>query len=453
VDAVWDERIKEGSSMFFLNRLCLGPALILTCVLVALCACCPRAQARILRVSPDGNGSGGESWATAYPLISTAIASATSGDTIWVRQGSYDDNVLIEKRLTLLGGFEGDEGDELVSQRNPSLYITTIDAVGRELAPIICGVSSEIDGFVVKGARNRPGLALYESSIQIRNCVITNNQAWSSGGGCLITNAKVDFCNCSIASNTANSSGGGVSSNNSSVSFSNCTITSNIATGGSGGGIGTRDGSTLIMWNCVIHDNVATSVGIPYIGGGITNSHSKLLLNNCIFYRNGNQYTHGSDIATGGEGSETIISNCTFISKKEGVAWSEIPPILKNCILWGNNEIFFDFGPSIGYPPSAKQPDISYSCIQGGYPGLGNISDDPLLRNAAAGDFRLLPESPCIDTAGTSGPSDDLNGNPRPVDIASIGREVTDTYDMGAYEFQVDELPKPASVRDWGLFE
>ncbi|NUN96028.1 MAG: hypothetical protein HUU16_07620, partial [Candidatus Omnitrophica bacterium] len=53
----------------------------------------------------------------------------------------------------------------------------------------------------------------------------------------------------------------------------------------------------------------------------------------------------------------------------------------------------------------------------------------------------LQPESPCIDTAGTSGPSDDLDGNPRPADVAGLGRDGTgDEYDMGAYEFQ---LPPP----------
>jgi hypothetical protein len=413
-------------------------------------ACCPRAQARIIRVSPDGNGSGGESWATAYPLISTAIASATSGDSIWVRQGSYDDNVLIEKRLTLLGGFEGDEGDEQVSQRNPSIYITTIDAVWRELAPIICGVSSEIDGFIVKRARNRPGLALYESSIQIRNCIITNNQAWSSGGGCLITNARVDFFNCSITSNTANSTGGGVYCDNSSISFNKCNISLNVATGGGGGGISCGNDSTLSMSYCVINNNVALP-GFP-IGGGVqVASNSKGLLKNCLLFGNGNQWTLGSEVASGG-GSETTLLNCTIVTRGGGVAWRMNPPILSNCILWGNDQIPFDYGPSIGYPPSAEQPDISYSCIQGGYNGLGNISDDPLFRDPSTGDYRLLPESPCIDTAGTSGPSDDLNGNPRPVDIAGIGREVTGTYDMGAYEFQVDELPKPSEVGEWMLY-
>lgn len=34
----------------------------------------------------------------------------------------------------------------------------------------------------------------------------------------------------------------------------------------------------------------------------------------------------------------------------------------------------------------------------------------------------------------------------------NIGREVTDTYDMGAYEFQLDELPQPAGVREWMLY-
>ena len=67
---------------------------------------------------------------------------------------------------------------------------------------------------------------------------------------------------------------------------------------------------------------------------------------------------------------------------------------MTNCILWENKtqEIFNEDENSV--------PTVSYSCIQGGYEGTGNIDADPLFVNAPA-DLRLSAESPCID-AGTS---------------------------------------------------
>jgi PKD repeat protein len=70
---------------------------------------------------------------------------------------------------------------------------------------------------------------------------------------------------------------------------------------------------------------------------------------------------------------------------------------------------------------------VSYCDIQGGYPGTGNFSHDPLFLNPAAGDFRIRSSSPLVDTGTTV---DD------PVlDIRDLARPQGTDYDIGIYEF------------------
>ena len=70
---------------------------------------------------------------------------------------------------------------------------------------------------------------------------------------------------------------------------------------------------------------------------------------------------------------------------------------------------------------------ISFSIIEGGYEGEGNIDISPLFSDAENDDYSLQSESPCIDT-GTA----DLDGDG--ID------DIIDYYglapDMGAYEYE-----------------
>jgi len=62
---------------------------------------------------------------------------------------------------------------------------------------------------------------------------------------------------------------------------------------------------------------------------------------------------------------------------------------MNNCILWNNaeDEILSQFG----------TPELSYSDIEGGWEGEGNIDVDPLFVSRLGFDFLLHPQSPCID--------------------------------------------------------
>jgi hypothetical protein len=162
-----------------------------------------------------------------------------------------------------------------------------------------------------------------------------------------------------------------------------------------------EQGSNLIITNCVYTDNSAR------IGGGMSNYKSSPRVISCTFSGNSADYGGGMDNYVG--------SN----------------PTVSNCILWGNtatsagNDILDQF----------SSPVISYSDIGGGYPGMGNIDSNPLFVDSVAGDFRISPGSPCVDTGDNSAPSlpsTDILDNPRIVDgdCNSVA-----TVDMGAYEF------------------
>ncbi|MCK5566015.1 MAG: hypothetical protein KAJ07_12280 [Planctomycetes bacterium] len=67
----------------------------------------------------------------------------------------------------------------------------------------------------------------------------------------------------------------------------------------------------------------------------------------------------------------------------------------------------------------------------------GNIDADPLFVNAGNGDYRLAPNSPCIDFGYSNNDytgQTDVDGNSHVIDIAGIGDGVVDV-DMGAYEY------------------
>jgi len=97
-----------------------------------------------------------------------------------------------------------------------------------------------------------------------------------------------------------------------------------------------------------------------------------------------------------------------------------------NCIVWGNSSGIYD---------ESTPATVTYSIVQGGYSGVGNLNADPLFVNqpdytsapTTNGDLRLNPGSPAIDAGTASGaPSIDLDGKPRPIGNG---------FDMGAFEF------------------
>ncbi|MBD3235435.1 MAG: hypothetical protein GF330_01880 [Candidatus Eisenbacteria bacterium] len=105
------------------------------------------------------------------------------------------------------------------------------------------------------------------------------------------------------------------------------------------------------------------------------------------------------------------------------------------CILWSNPSAYF-LG---GQIREGKFYYVTYSDIEDGHAGDGNLDADPLFVDQGAHPFALRAESPCVEagrpeTAGLGLPAEDLVGTPR------IWLE---RIDIGAYEWAL-----PAAVRD-----
>ena len=186
-----------------------------------------------------------------------------------------------------------------------------------------------------------------------------------------------------ITGGNAQNGGGIYCGNQSAPKITNCIITNNSAISG-GGGIYIENGSNPVLTNCIIVNNSASTAG-----GGMYNLNSNPTLTNCTFSGNSTDYFGG------------------------GICFSSGNPIMTNCILWSDmpDEIIVFSG----------TPVVTYSDVQVGFVGEGNIDADPLFEDSDNGDYHLKSQagrwdfysqswlidditSPCIDAGDPSIP-------------------------------------------------
>lgn len=235
----------------------------------------------------------------------------------------------------------------------------------------------------------------------LTRCVLSNNSSQAGGGSWNST-----LSDCSLNGNTALAYGGGAAFG----TLVDCKLTGNsvnMTNSGcgpvSGGG---AYGATLD--NCVISGN-QVSGNISTYGGGVSGG----VLNNCLL--------SGNSCWTGGSGAyDATLNNCTVVNN------SDHQPLFGggayNCTV--NNSILRYNG--VNYAGSS----LNYCCTTPLPGGTGNIAADPLFVNRTGGDYRLQPNSPCINSGNNAFAANnnlDLDANPR-----VVGRAV----DIGTYEYQ-----------------
>ena len=293
--------------------------------------------------------------------IQAAIDASSYGDTVQVAAGMYVENITLKNGVELIGA--GAENTIIDGNSNGSVVYSNN-----------CDSNTILDGFTITNGKkfDGGGICCKDSSPTIRNNIIIGNFAPLHGD--------------------ISGFGGGIYCVDSSSVITGNVICNNSAKG-RGGGICAID-STLGLSDNLIAENEALSVwGIfsyPGTGGGISCELSSIEMTN-----------------------NTITSNCAYDlflpeapGEGGGIDCGTSTLTLVNTILWNNS------------PDEINNRNsniaITYSEIEGGWAGEGNIDVEPLFADVDANDFHLQSEagrwdpntqswvtdsntSPCID--------------------------------------------------------
>lgn len=275
------------------------------------------------------------------------------------------------------------------------------------------------------------GVYVVNSTVQFDNCRFQRN-AGSYGGGAFVAGGDVQFIDCLFEGNGAYSGGGAFGT----ARFEGCRFLSNVGSNRGGGAL-----SRASQFNrCIFSGNVARGGDYDVSGGGLRSWFGGTTVRDSLFI--GNIASADYSPAYGGgmaADDGNIIRGCAFIGNTAGtngggISFSSPDASMANCILWANNN-----GSNQIYGPAP----VTWSAIQNGYPGEGNIDADPRFVDPANGDYRLGDGSPCIDAGNNSlvPPESefDLDGNPRFVNdlgMPDMGEGPAPLIDMGCYEFQ-----------------
>lgn len=327
-----------------------------------------------------------------YATIQAGIDASVDGDTVMVAEGTYagEGNRDID--------FAG-KGVVLLSEHGPAL--TVIDCEGSEEEPhrgfYFYGgedSTSAVQGFTVtNGYVTDTGGGIrcrYSSSPTIRDNAIVGNTA-SYGGGIYCESSSPIINSTLIGGNHADQGGGGIRCySNASPRIEECAIISNTAEVG-GGGICCWDHCSPQLSRNVIAGNVTGS------GGGIycNDNSSPTIAGTAIA---GNTADYGGGVRCY-DFSSPLLVGCTFAGNwatAYGGAFHNFnsSPTLLHSILYGDSA--GTSGDEI-YSVGADSVVVSYSDVEGGWPGEGNIDAFPMFVLAERRDYRLLWHSPCID--------------------------------------------------------
>ncbi|NQS97547.1 MAG: right-handed parallel beta-helix repeat-containing protein [candidate division Zixibacteria bacterium] len=364
-----------------------------------------------------------------YPTIQAGIDASTDGDTVLVADGTYtgDGNKDIDY---------GGKAILVISENGAEYCIINCEYYGRGFYfhsgesqtsilsgfRIINGYTAyfwpESGGGAIRCSNNsnpiienctfvecsgdEHGGAIYcnySSDPTIDNCTFIDNHGYY-GGGVYCSGTSPTIVNCIFNGNSAGENGGGICCFYGSNSFiKNCAFNNNSAM--FGGGIKCWNNSSTTIENCILSGNSADR------GGGIDCAYDCYpIIKNCAL--SGNSADFGAGINCAYDCGPTI-ENCTLSENSAsgnggGIGCSDQSnPAGVNNIIWDNTA---PTGGQIGLETGSSF-SCTYSDIQGGWLGTGNIDADPLFYTTTGDSaFFLMENSPCIDAGDPDSPFD-----------------------------------------------
>jgi len=316
-----------------------------------------------------------------FTNIQAAVNAVETNDRpiIFIEPGNYRVDAEIE--LSLINVLIYAAPGSVVLDGQGSSRLFNVDC-GR---PLLIGLTLQ------NGYSTDDGGAIYSGGYALKafNCVFQSNEA-VRGGGVYCENTGTELINCTWIDNYAAELGGAVYGGSvirNGRFFSNQSHEYN----GRGGAI-YSGGNALEVLNCVFQKNLA------YMGGAVY----------C-------------------ENAGTEMINCTWIGNDAGAFGAAIyGGSVVNGIVWSNRSLWSWWSNS-----PIDSATVSYSCVEDGYAGVANTTNDPGLVH---GWHLPSAHSPCVNSGNaTNAPLFDLEGKPRDI-----------LPDMGADEWvdsDTDGLP------------
>lgn len=417
------------------------------CVVLLLCLCCTNLWAVVWRVPGD------------YSSIQSAIEASDNGDTVLVAPGRYMENVnFLGKDITLTSTDPNDANvvaSTIIDANGTGTVVTLANGETRQAVltgfTITGGMGTydpEFPGKLYLGSTNKIYLAggilcSYTSPSIIGNVIEENHiPAVITPAGGRETDEKIDGF------------GGGIVCDNSSALIQGNVIRNNSAS--IGGGLYTFQGTAQVNGNKFYSNRT------DIFGGAMFLHFDRGITSNNLCFDNHSQVYAGGLLIMGG----TTVINNTFIanssSTEEGgnlfsyntthlpdfsplvlvnniiaqapsgygscMLGSHPHDVIANNNVWGNQ-------PANYCNVWNNEPGMYYNETLD-YTGLnGNISMDPGFVDAAAWDYHLRADSPCID-AGTMVPAVASLA----FDIDGQTRLVAESVDIGADEYPIRRL-------------